>query len=273
MEHPNFHRQAVLLALSVPIAAWIALMPPIPQSLAYHDFADHRTLFGIRHFWNVISNLPFAVIGLAGCWWLLRTGKNSGSLVEPWERSAYFVFFFAEFLTCFGSAYYHANPNNQTLVWDRSVFILLLAAFFPVIVTEFVHRRAGRWLLAPLVLLALASVLYWRQTGDLRLYVLIHGYPVLAIPVIFLLFRSRYTHTGAQLLAWALFAVAKLCEFFDVSIYQLTGVWSGHTFKHFVAAASTYAVLFGLQRRAVRDAPKESESNPNGVFQMKGLAS
>jgi len=99
MNHAGFHRQAALLALSVPILVGVALMPPIPQSVAYHDFADQRALFGIRHFWNVVSNIPFAVIGLAGCWWLLRAGKDTGSFAAPWERSAYFLFFFAEFLT------------------------------------------------------------------------------------------------------------------------------------------------------------------------------
>ena len=250
-------REAVVLGLSIPIFAWVALMPPFAQDLAYHDFADQRGLFGIPHFWNVISNLPFAVIGILGCRWLLRAGRNAQAFAEPCERNAYFVFFFGELLTCFGSAYYHADPNNQTLVWDRLVFSLLLTAFFPIVVTEFIDKPLGRRMLGPQVLIGLFSVLYWNQTetagqGDLRLYLLVQFYPVLAAPLIFLLFPSLYTHTRSLFLAWALFGAAKLCEFYDVGIYRLTGFWSGHTLKHFIAAAATYALLYGLQRRCVR---------------------
>jgi hypothetical protein len=44
------------------------LLPPIVQNQNYHDFADQRTLFGIPHFWNVVSNIPFLGIGAAGLW-------------------------------------------------------------------------------------------------------------------------------------------------------------------------------------------------------------
>ena len=54
------------------------------------------------------------------------------------------------------------------------------------------------------------------------------------------------------LLTWALYGVAKICELFDRPIYELTCVWSGHTIKHFIAAAATACVLYALLRRTVR---------------------
>ena len=64
----------LLAGLTIPIFVALILSPPMAQDPAYHDFADQRTLLGIPHMWNVMSNLPFAVLGLAGCWLLMRPG-------------------------------------------------------------------------------------------------------------------------------------------------------------------------------------------------------
>src|SRR5262245_46012992 len=113
-------RAGLVLAPFLVIAVLAAIgLPPLAQDPAIHQCADQRTLHDIPHFWNVVSNLPFAVIGLAGCWWILRAGPRSPAFEEPHERFAYLVFFAGEFLTCFGSGYYHSGPTNATLVWDR----------------------------------------------------------------------------------------------------------------------------------------------------------
>ena len=62
------------------IASLVALLPlpPLLQDQAYHQFADQRELFGIPNFWNVVSNLPFAV-GAVG---LLRFHRDPCFLPE-----------------------------------------------------------------------------------------------------------------------------------------------------------------------------------------------
>ena len=56
-----------LMALIAAVVAAIAvLFPPIPQPYWYHMFADQRRFLGIPHFNNVISNVPFAAVGLWG---------------------------------------------------------------------------------------------------------------------------------------------------------------------------------------------------------------
>ena len=132
-----------LFGLTLTILVLGFLTPPFSQPLEYHDFADQRRLLGVPHMWNVVSNVPFAVIGALGCWWLLRQKAPSKAFADFGAPIAYFVFFFGEFLTCFGSAYYHANPNNPTLVWDRLAFSLLLTSFFAIVVVEFVSDRPG----------------------------------------------------------------------------------------------------------------------------------
>jgi len=50
----------VLAAVAAAAVVGVFLQGPIPQDPAFHDFADQRVLFGVPHFWNVATNLPFA---------------------------------------------------------------------------------------------------------------------------------------------------------------------------------------------------------------------
>src|SRR5262245_56279685 len=175
LHHRGRWREVLLLVLSLAVLAVVASQPPLAQDPSYHDFADQRTLFGVPHFWNVVSNVPFGIIGILGCWWLIRRGRNSIAFQDPGERTAYFVFFIGGLLTCFGSAYYHATPTNATLLWDRLGLSLMLTSIFAIVVTEFVNQRFGRRMLVPMVAIGLISVLYWAYTesrghGDLRPY-------------------------------------------------------------------------------------------------------
>jgi hypothetical protein len=64
----------------------LLLLPPIVQDQNYHDVDDQRTLFGIPHFWNVISNIPFIGIGAVGA-------------VAIWRSQAIMLLFLGIFLT------------------------------------------------------------------------------------------------------------------------------------------------------------------------------
>ena len=71
-ERPAAQRLAAEAA-AVGLAA--AALPRIPQPETYHKFAgDHRTLLGLPHAPNVLSNLAIAVPGIVGLWrlWHLR---------------------------------------------------------------------------------------------------------------------------------------------------------------------------------------------------------
>jgi hypothetical protein len=46
-----------------------------------------------------------------------------------------------------------------------------------------------------------------------------------------------------------LYALAKLFEFYDNAIYSAGAILSGHTFKHFTAAAACGALLRYFQKR------------------------
>jgi hypothetical protein len=74
-------------------------------------------------------------------------------------------------------------------------------------------------------------------------------FPCLALPLLFLLFPPKYSGTSYWLIAAALYALAKLFEFYDSAIYSFGSILSGHTLKHIVAAAACVAVLRHFQKR------------------------
>src|SRR5579864_5794390 len=123
-------RVALLVAITAATALVLFFVPPIRQWPSYHHFADHRAYLGIPNFANVISNLPFLRIGLIGMIFCSR----KRNFVESSERWPYFIFFLGVTLTCFGSAYYHWNPNDQRLVWDRLPITLAFMAVLDAII-------------------------------------------------------------------------------------------------------------------------------------------
>ena len=55
-------------------------LEPIPQDPAYHDFADQRTFLGVPNVLDVISNLPFLLVGVLGLWYCIRADLGAGRL-------------------------------------------------------------------------------------------------------------------------------------------------------------------------------------------------
>ena len=225
----------VFLGLAAASLAALLLLPPILQDQSYHRFADERTLFGIPNFWNVVSNLPFIAVGAVG-------------LRQFYRNPATLALFLGIFLTGFGSSYYHWNPNNDTLFWDRLPMTLCFMAILAIIVGERVNARFGTALLWPLLATGIFSLLLWRWTGDLRLYGWVQFFPVVALPLLLLLFPPRYTGTFYWIIAALLYAVAKLFELADHVIHS-NFILSGHTLKHLLVAFACFAVLRYFQKR------------------------
>lgn len=234
----TIRNRPVPLIYGLMIVTLLALLPlpPLLQDQDYHQFADQRTLFGIPNFWNVVSNLPFIAAGAAG---LLRLRRDSIT----------FVLFFGIFLTGFGSSYYHWNPTDQTLFWDRLPMTLSFAAVLAAVVEERVDERAGRILLRPLLAIGIFSLLLWRWTDDLRLYAWAQFFPFVTVILILQLFPPKYTGTFYWLIAVGFYALAKLFEYYDEKIFSFGAIVSGHTLKHLAAAAACFAVLLLFERR------------------------
>ncbi len=240
------HPLAFLLGLAGISLLGLLAVPPIPQPQDYHHFADRQTMLGIPNFWNVVSNLPFILVGALG----LRVRDLSAR-----------IFFVGVFLTGFSSSYYHWNPNDAGLFWDRLPMSVAFMAILANQIEERVDARTGRLLLWPLVALGVVSLLVWRQTDDLRLYGWVQFFPCMALPLMFWLLPSKYTGTGCWYAAAALYIVAKLLEHFDAAIYSALHVMSGHPLKHLAAAASCYAILLAFQtRRPIAQASRAGDA-------------
>ncbi|HYA46553.1 MAG TPA: hypothetical protein VEF92_03280 [Burkholderiales bacterium] len=218
-------------------------LPVIRQDAAYHLFADRRVLCGVPNFWDVASNLPFLLVGIAGLMFCLGSSLRAG-------RSAWLVLFGGVSLVSIGSGVYHWNPGDATLVWDRLPMTIAFMGLFVALLAEYVHARLGDVLLVPMLLLGLFSVLYWERADDLRLYIWVQLFPLLTIPAVMLLFRARYTHSWLLAPALGLYVLAKLAEIYDREFFALTGgAFSGHSLKHVLAAAGCFTILWMLRAR------------------------
>lgn len=206
------------------VSAFFLFVPPLTQDQSYHLFADSRTVWGIPNFWNVASNLPFAVVGSLG---LLK-------LRGVFNR----VLFSGILLIFFGSAYYHLAPGDERLVWDRLPMTLVFMALLACVVSRDDNSQSSCRFLAFLVTCGLTSVLWWNFTGDLRLYVLVQFGPILIlIPTLRFVRHARYLTA-----VLAFYALAKLAEFCDRAIFGGLPL-SGHTLKHVAAAIATFFIL------------------------------
>ena len=130
----NFNQKlALLVSLAGLMIIGVFLLPPIPQDASYHQFADKNSYCGMSNFWNVLSNLPFLLIGLLGMWDIVR-----GRLAILSEfRVGYLTFFIGVALVGPGSAYYHSTPDNASLLWDRLPMTIAFMALFVIVIAEY----------------------------------------------------------------------------------------------------------------------------------------
>lgn len=243
---------AILCSVSALAIISVLCTPAIPQDLGYHNFFDQRSFFGIANFWNVISNLPFLIVGLLGLhlvWQQRRTSYIAGNCI------AYSIFALGICLVALGSSYYHLNPDNNTLLWDRLPMTLAFMSFFSIVIADYISPRFASRALLPLLILGAASVIYWHYTesravGDLRFYALVQFLPVILISLILFMFNRPGLHTKLIWLVLGMYVLAKLFEAFDYPIYEFLGVISGHSIKHVAAALGAYVLIIRARKLA-----------------------
>jgi hypothetical protein len=227
----------LLVSLSVLLIFAMFFVAPIPQSSAYHQFADGRTIFNVPNFFNVLSNFPFLVFGTLGILNILQKEK-----IALWKNRLFF--FVGILLTGFGSAYYHWSPCIDTLVWDRLPMVMAFMPFFTLIIGEYVDEKMGEQLLFPMLLIGIASVVYWYWTemngvGDLRWYALVQFLPLLLMPIIMLSFERNLGKTTVYLVMIGIYGAAKVFETYDVQVFSVLPI-SGHSLKHLIGASAAF---------------------------------
>ncbi len=224
---------------------------PIPQDPAYYLFADDRAMLSIPNFWNVLTNLPFMFIGTWGFCVVLRLGRAGADFAL---RNAYLVFFTGVFLTAFGSGYFHLEPGDETLFWDRLPMTIAFAGLFAAVIGEYGSMQAASRCLPVFLIIGVGSVVYWQWTesiaaGDLRPYAIVQFLPMLVVPAI-LVMSKRENDIGRYIwLMIGFYVLAKLFEHFDAGVYRGIHVMSGHALKHLSAAVGPAVLALGLSYR------------------------
>ncbi|XP_010538389.1 PREDICTED: uncharacterized protein LOC104812760 [Tarenaya hassleriana] len=246
-------RKRTMYGWGVGIICFVVLMivtPAIPQSQAYHDFADQRTFFGIPHALNVISNFPFLIIGLVGL--VLCYYPNYFRFSLRGEKLGWTCFFIGVASVAFGSSYYHLHPDDARLVWDRLPMTIAFTSIMAIFVIERIDEHKGTLSIVPLLLAGLVSILYWRFFDDLRPYALVQFVPCIVIPLMAILLPPMYTHSTYWLWAAGFYLLAKVEEAADKPIYRWTHhIVSGHTLKHLCAAMVPVFLTLMLAKRTV----------------------
>ena len=254
----------ICLLLFITVCAVIVMFTtsePIPQALAYHNFADQRCLICcVPNSFDVLSNVPFLVVALFGldhC-----SNGNNGFVARLFgvpppvfispdtERPLWLLYFVGVGLVSVGSAYYHWKPNNARLVWDRLPMTIAFMAVLSNVIEE-TTNLATPLLVVSLVLVGAGSVFYWHVTDDLRPYAMVQFYSLALLPLLMLLFPSQYSGAMPGYLASLLFYIAaKFTEAKDKQIFEATGRRvSGHTLKHLLAGIATSLASVMLMKR------------------------
>jgi hypothetical protein len=185
-----------------------------------------------------------------------RVAEEPGDFRQAVEGEA------AGLVISIGSAYYRCGPDDARIAWDRLPIAVACAGLPGAVWAE--TRPEGRDHTVWLALLAIASVAWSVHSGDLRLYVLAQGLPLLLAPLMQTIHRAPRCDRAAFGIAFLLYGLAKVAELYDHQLFALLGVLSGHTIKHLLAAAAG-AVLVGRLVERVR----EPASAPSAIDSLQ----
>ena len=245
------------LAVCALLAPWVFawLLPPFAQPQSFHHYADQRILLGLPRAADVLSNLPFLAVGAFGLHFLLRGWRTQNPAAFSQQDAAwpYVLLFAGVVLTAFGSAWYHVQPNDASLLWDRLPMALGFAGLVTGTLMDRSPQRILQWLLA-FAAVGAGTVLYWHISENLVPYLVMQVTFIAAALAATASIAPLYTHGNRVYAAAGLYLIALIFERLDHQVYGLLGGWvSGHTLKHLFACIAIAVVLSMLRaRRAVR---------------------
>jgi hypothetical protein len=246
-------KAAALLVVVLLLFGGAAMAPPIAQN-DHHVMMDQRTIAGVPNGMDVLSNVLFFGVGIAGL--AVTVGcRGRTPFRDHWTRWPYRALFVGVMLTTFGSSWYHLAPSTARVVWDRLPMTIAFMGLLTAVIAERVSTRIARVLFAPLLVAGAGSVVYWYATqlaghGDLRAYALVQFGSLTVVGLVLALYSSQDRGGGWLAIGLALYGVAKLFEMADGPIYRALGIFSGHMLKHVTAAAAVSCVIAMLRVRS-----------------------
>lgn len=245
------HWLAAFIGLAVLAAAGL---PAVALPDGYHSFADQRGWHGLPYAMDVLTNLPFAIMGSFLLYAVARARGHSSRV----QHSLAYLTGVGLLFTALGSTIYHLQPDAAGLALDRTGMALVFAGVLGLAAATRVGDRAG-WLLACSVgiLAPLAAAWDW-HAGNMTPWAVLQGGGFMLLVGL----ATRPTKVGAVPIAlWpvlGLYALAKGLEMADAPVLALTqGIISGHSAKHLVAALALWPIthaFFDMARRGQAEA-------------------
>lgn len=261
---PTLSRRERGLFFTFALLALVALFGPVlpAADVAIASvFADDRSWHGLPNAMDVLSNLPFLLIGSWGLYRLNRIDRAHQQALaqfplappanDPPDNTldCAWLFFAGLIATAAGSAFYHLLPDAPRLAADRAGMAVAFAGLIGIAVCERVSQRAG-WPAAWFVLTAgLLAAEVVQETGNVLPWALVQ-FGGMALVLTLALATPMRGAVGLKL-GWVIFfyAVAKAFELADHQVYEASGqLISGHSLKHLVAALAGLPVLAALRK-------------------------
>lgn len=227
----------------LPLICLFLLFDPIEQDQSYHLFADKMNYFGISNAHNVMSNFLFLAFPLLG---FIRQFQEKQEMQTSWN-----VFLIGVFLVAPGSAYYHYNPSNATLVWDRLPMAIAFMGLSSFVFKDVFQIKKEALLLSSLLIIGVYSIFHWVYFQDLRLYAWVQLTPILSLLYVAFILPTPCLKTKHLCIAILFYVLAKLTERFDLEIFELIS-YSGHSMKHILAAFSVLSLIL-MKNQALHD--------------------
>ncbi len=247
-------------ALLTLIACFGPALPAADVAIAA-VFADGRGWHSLPNAMDVLSNLPFVLIGFWGLFRLNRIDRAHQQALarfplappanDPPDNTldCAWLFFAGLIATAAGSTFFHLMPDAPRLAADRAGMAVAFAGLIGIAVCERVSQRAG-WPAAWFVLTAgLLSAEIFQETSNVLPWALVQFG---GMALVLTLARATPMRGGVGLkLGWVIFfyALSKVFELADHPIYAMTHeLVSGHTLKHLTASLAGLPVLLALKK-------------------------
>ena len=162
MDAKRLYFASLLLFIIVAIA-----YGPIPQPQDYHNFADDREFLNIPNALDVMSNLFIIFPGLVGLGFVHERRKNPK--VSDDETSIHITIFAGMILTFAGSVWFHLEPNDSTMLWDRLGMSIVIGSSISLMINDFWDKGLAGRIHLPIMLASILSVLWWPVFGSIKI--------------------------------------------------------------------------------------------------------
>ncbi len=224
----------IFIALALFGLVFFLSIAPIYDRPDANVYADQRMFFGIPNFFLALPGLIFIILGSLGFWKLWPQRKT-------FLRAVWMIFFIASIGIGLGSGYYHLDPSDQRLFWDRLSISTAFMALLAGVISERISLNTAKKVAPFLILFGMGSIFYWGWSGDIRFYSLIQYFSIIALPLLCFCFPMKDDKYIYGVVIF--YVLAKLIEMVDGQIFSLTHqMISGLTLKQLCGAVGVYFV-------------------------------